>query len=54
MQVLEVPGVKMMNGANHHVITICPKSGHQIRVEAGPDMADIQMDAPTIEVGDQF
>ncbi len=54
LQVREMPHFKMINGANHHVITICPRNGRKIRIEAGPETADVDTDVPDIEVGDQF
>ena len=54
VQVLESSDLRIMNRANRRVITICPQSGRHIRVEAGPNLSDIQMDMPTVEVGDQF
>jgi len=54
VQVLESSDLRIMDRANRRVITICPQSGRHIRVEAVPDMSDIQVDVPNIEVGDQF
>lgn len=54
MQVFETSHFKMMNDGTHRVITICPKSGRRIRLEADPDFAEVETDMPAIEVGDQF
>jgi len=54
VRVLESSDFKIMDRANRRVISICPQSGRRIRVEGVPDMSDIQVDVPNIEVGDQF
>lgn len=54
VQVLAAPHFKMIKDADHRTITICSKSGRHMRIQAGPDMADVDIDMPEIEVGDQF
>jgi hypothetical protein len=52
LQVLDAPHFKITNEANHRVITICSKNGRHMRVEAGPDKADLDIDMPDVEVGE--
>lgn len=54
MRVLAAPQLKIMKDADHRTITICSKSGRHLRIEAGPDMADLDIDMPDVQVGDQF
>ncbi len=53
-QVLKSADFKMINDGNHRVITICTKNGHKMHIEAGPDAADLYIDMPAVEVGEQF
>ena len=54
VQMLAAPHFKMTNDGNHRTITICSEGGRHMRVEAGPNMADVDIDIPQVEVGDQF
>jgi len=54
VQMLAAPHFKMTRDANHRAITICSKSGRHMRIEAGPEMADVDIDMPDVEVGDQL
>src|SRR5215471_1480995 len=44
VHLLATPRFKMINEANHRAITICSKSGRHMRIQAGPDMADLDID----------
>jgi hypothetical protein len=48
------PHFTMTKDADHRTITICSKNGRHLRIEAGPDMADLDIDMPDVQVGDQF
>ena len=53
VQVFQSSDFKMMNSANRRVITVCPQSGRQIRIEAGQG-AEVEADLTDIGAGDRF
>ena len=54
LQVLDSANFKMISEGDHREIRICSKNGHRMRIQAGPETDDVDIDMPEVEVGDQF
>jgi hypothetical protein len=53
MHMFETTGFKMTSDSDHSFVMVCPKTGRQIRIDV-PDIGDVQVDVPKVEVGEQF
>lgn len=54
VRVLERSRFKLSNAAGRRVMVICPKTGAEISVDAVPDMLDVDVEVPDIQVEKSF
>ena len=54
VRVLERSRFKLSNAASRRVMVICPKTGAEISVDAVPDMLDVDVEVPDIQVEKSF